>query len=287
MKLMTRVATIALTALAATSSVKAGDTNAVGKDVKAPVVAAPATSPFNLNVSENYDSRYMFRGINVVPNTGIISTTFNPIWHITSNDTLSVPLWYATAVGKTFNNGLQNYREFDVPVNYTHAIGNWTLGASYLLYTYYNLPGPTRPGGTGIQQEVSANVSYAYKTGIVTWTPALAYFYELGTANNYTYSSINAGSSFLSPSLTASIPVTSTITFNPNVQYNFSFAYSDNTMNKPYTGANNVQVTIPATWQATKILSLTAYVAYSYQGANLVQTEPSTVWGGASVGLSF
>jgi hypothetical protein len=283
MKLMTRAAAIALTAVAATSSLHAGD----GKEAKAPVVAAPASPMFNLNVSENYDSRYMFRGVNVVPNTGIISTTFNPIWHITANDTLSVPLWYATAVGKTFNNGLQNYRELDVPVNYTHAIGNWTLGAGYLLYTYYNLPGGTRPGGTGIQQEVDVNVAYTYKTGIVTWTPALAYYYELGTANNYTYSTINAGSSFLTPSLTASIPVTSTITFNPNVQYNFSFAYNDNTMNKPYTGANNVQVSVPVTWQATKILSLTAYVAYSYQGANLVQTEPSTVWGGASVGLSF
>ena len=289
MKLVTRAAAIALVAVAATSSVKAGDTNAVGKDVKAPVVATPAASPFNLIVSENYDSRYMFRGVNELPNTGVLSTTFNPIWHITANDTLSVPLWFATCVGKTFNNGLQNYREFDVPVNYTHAIGNWTLGASYLLYTYFNQPGANHPGGTGVQNEVSANVAYTYKTGIVTWTPALAYFYELGTVNNYTYGSVNAGSSFLSPSLTASIPLNKdgTITFNPNFQYNFSFAYNDNTMNKPYTGANNVQVQLPVTWQITKIVSVTGYVAYSYQGANLVQTEPSTVWGGASVGFSF
>ncbi len=292
MKLMTRVATIALTAVAATSSVKAGDTNAVGKDVKAPIVAAPATSPFNLNVSENYDSRYMFRGVNVVPNTGILSTTFNPIWHITANDTLSVPLWYATAVGKTFPNGLQNYRELDVPVNYTHAIGNWTLGAGYQLYVYINQPAATHPGGTGIQNEVNVNVAYTYKTGIVTWTPALYYYYELGTPYNYTYGSVNAGSSYLSPQLTASVPITSTITFNPNVQYNFSFAYNDGSYNngaltKPYTGANNVQVTLPVTWQITKIISLTGYAAYSYQGANLVQTAPSTVWGGASVGLSF
>jgi hypothetical protein len=293
MKLITRIAAIALTAAAATSSLKAGDTNsdtnsiATGKDVKAPIVAAPATSPFNLNISENYDSRYMFRGVNVLPNTGILSTTFNPIWHITANDTLSVPVWFATAVGRTFNNGLQNYRELDVPVNYTHAIGNWTLGAGYQLYTYINLPGPTRPGGTGIQNEVNVNAAYTYKTGIVTWTPALTYYYELGTANNYQYSSVNAGSSFLTPSLTASIPVSSTVTFNPNIQYNFSFAYNDNTQNKPYTGANNVQFQIPVTWQITKIISATAYVAYSYTGANLVQTQPSTVWGGASVGLSF
>jgi hypothetical protein len=292
MKFMTRVATIALVAVAATSSVKAGDTNAVGKDVKAPVVATPASPLFNLNVSENYDSRYMFRGVNVLPSTGILSTTVTPIWHITANDTLSVPLWFGVGVGKTLNNGLQNYRELDVPVNYTHAIGNWTLGAGYQLYSYFNQPGANHPGGTGIQNEINANVAYTYKTGIVTWTPALAYYYELGTVNNYTYGSVNAGSSFLSPSLTASVPLNflksdGSITFNPNLQYNFSFAYNDNTMNKPYSGANNVQITAPVTWQITKIISLTGYVAYSYQGANLVQTAPSTVWGGASVGLSF
>lgn len=302
MKLMTRVATIALTAVAATATLKA-DTNstnsvATGKDVKAPVVAATPASPlFNLNVSENYDSRYMFRGVNEVPNTGILSTTFSPIWHITANDTLTVPIWYATAVGKTFPNGLQNYRELDVPVSYTHAIGNWTLGAGYQLYVYINQPSATHPGGTGIQNEVNVNVAYTYKTGIVTWTPALFYYYELGTVNNYTYGSVNAGSSFLSPQLAASVPLNflksdGSITFNPNVQYNFSFAYNDGSYNngaltKPYSGANNFQVQLPITWQITKIVSLTGYVAYSYQGANLVQTAPSTVWGGASVGLSF
>ena len=297
MKLITRVATIAITAIAATSALKAGDTNAVGKDVKAPVVAAPATSPFNLNVSENYDSRYMFRGVNEVPSTGILSTTVDPIWHITANDTLSVPIWFATAVGKTLNNGLQNYRELDVPVSYTHAIGNWTLGAGYQLYVYMNQPSATHPGGTGIQNEVNVNVAYTYKTGIVTWTPALFYYYELGTVNNYTYGSVNAGSSFLSPQLTASVPLNflksdGSITFNPNVQYNFSFAYNDSsynnsTLTKPYTGANNFQIQAPITWQITKLISATAYAAYSYQGENLVQTDKNTFWFGGSVGLSF
>ena len=289
MKLITHVATLALTAVVATSVLKAGE--ATGKDVKAPVVAAPASPMFNLNVSENYDSRYMFRGVNIVPNTGILSTTFNPIWHISANDTLSVPIWYATAVGKTFPNGLQNYRELDVPVNYTHAIGNWTLGASYLLYTYYNVPG-LHPGGQGVQNEVGVNVGYTYKTGIVTWTPALYYYYELGTPNGYSYGCIHPGSSFLSPQLTASVPLNflkadGSITFNPNAQYNFTFGYNYNQNAQYVTGANNFQITLPVTWQITKIVSLTGYAAYSYQGLGLYGTAPSTVWGGASVGFSF
>ena len=81
------------------------------------------------------------------------------------------------------------------------------------------------------------------------------------------------------------------MTFNPNLQYNFSFRYNGNTQGKAYSGANNAQITAPVTWQITKIVSLTGYVAYSYTGANLQgyngRTSPSTVWGGASLGLSF
>jgi len=305
MKLMTRVASIALTAVAAASALHA-DTNtnsaATGKDVKAPVAAAPAAaSPlFNFTFTEEYDSRYMYRGVNELPNAGILWTEFTPIWHITSSDTLSVPLAYGTALGKTLNNGLQCYRELDVPVSYTHAIGNWTLGAGYQLYTYINQPAATHPGGTGIQNEVNVNAAYTYTNSWSTWTPSLTYYYELGTANNYTYGSVNAGSSFLTPALSAAIPLTflksdGSISFNPVVQYNFSFAYNDaytttkygNPYTKPYSGANNFQVQLPITWQITKIVSVMGYVAYSYQGANLIQTAPSTVWAGANVTLSF
>lgn len=306
MKHMTRIAAFALTAVATTAALKA-DTNtnsvATGKDVKAPVPAvAPAATPmFNLNVSENYDSRYMYRGVNVCPNTGILSTTFNPIWHITANDTLSVPIWYATCVGKTFNNGIQNYRELDIPVNYTHAIGQWTLGAGYENYTYYNVPG-NRPGGMGVQNEVNENIAYTYTNSWSSWTPSITYYQELGTPIGYSYGSVNAGSSFLSPSLAATIPLTflkkdGSITFNPNTQYNFSFRYNDSAMgsttayNKAYTGGNNWAIQLPVTWQVTKLVSITGYVAYSLQEHNLATgygtTAPSTCWGGASVGLSF
>jgi hypothetical protein len=298
MKLMTRAATVAIMAIAASSSLRA-DTNTnsavgTGKDVKAPVVPAPtAASPlFNYTFTEEYDSRYMFRGVNVLPNTGILWTEFDPVWHITANDNLSVPLAYGVALGKTYTAGLENYRELDVPVSYTHAIGNWTLGAGYQLYAYFNLPG-YHPGGQGIQNEVNANVSYTWKTGIVTWTPAVFYYYELGTAVPYNYGSVYAGSSFLSPQLTASVPLNSSgsITFNPNLQYNFSFKYNANYLGDAYTGANNFQIQAPLTWQLTKIVSVTGYVAYSYTGANLAgtggRTSPSTVWAGANVTLSF
>ena len=289
MKVITHVATLALTAVAATSVLKAGE--ATGKDVKAPVVVAPASPTFTFTASENYDSRYMFRGIDVLAGTGILSTTFNPTWHITSKDTLSVPIWFGTAVKQNAN--ASAYRELDVPVNYLHTFDSgFAVGAGYELYTYINLPGGNRPGGTGIQNEVNVTGSYTKTLFGIPVTGGLTYYYELGTANQYKYGSINPGSSFLTPSLSAAIPLNfikkdGSITFNPNTQYNFSFAYNANQQGKYVSGGNNWQFQLPVTWQITKLVSVTGYWAYSYQGLNLYNTAPSVGWAGASVGLTF
>jgi hypothetical protein len=295
MKNTTRIAALALTAFAAITSVKAGS------ETKNPVATNAAASPtFTFLASENYDSRYMFRGVDVLAGTGLLSTTFAPTWHITANDTLTVPLWYATAVAKNAN--ASQYRELDVPVNYLHTFDNgFNLGAGYTLYNYFNLPGGNRPGGTGIQNEINVTAGYSKKFGDITLLSSLTYFYELGTANQYTYGSVNPGSSFLTPSLGATIPLTfikkdGSVTFNPNTQYNFSFAYNTGSglseSGSPYvTGANNWQFQLPVTWQITKIWSVTGYWAYSYQGLGLTsltqQTAQSLGWAGCSVGASF
>jgi len=296
MKLVSRVAAFALTAVAGASALHA-DTNstnsvATGKDVKAPVAAAPAASPtFTFNVSENYDSRYMFRGVDVLAGTGILSTTFAPTWHITANDAITMPLWYATAVKSNAANSA--YRELDVPINYTHAIGQWTLGAGYTLYNYFNAPSfCNKPAHQGEQNEVNENVSYAYTNSIGTFTPSLTYYQELGTANGYSYGSVNPGSSFLSPAFAAAIPLNfikkdGSITFNPNTQLNFGFRYNNNANGQALTGVNNWQFQLPVTWQVTKIWSVTGYWAYSYQDQNLPYTAKSLGWAGASIGASF
>ena len=316
MKITTRVATFALAAFAATTSLKALNNAAVqedsqqaaaaatdyavkktatvsnGKDVKKVVVPeATATPTFTCLVSENYDSRYMFRGVDVLAGTGLLSTTFAPTWHITANDAITVPLWFATAVAK--NKNASQYRELDVPINYLHTFDNGlSLGAGYTLYNYFNLPGGKRPGGTGIQNEVNVTGGYSKKVGDVTLNSSLTYFYELGTANQYTYGSINPGSSFLTPSLGATSPLNfikkdGSVTFNPNTQYNISFVYNPSQSGDYVSGGNNWQFQLPVTWQITKVWSVTGYWAYSYQGLNLYNTASSLGWAGCSVGASF
>ena len=244
-------------------------------------------------MSENYDSRYMFRGQDVLAGTGILSTTLAPTWHITANDTLTVPLWFGTAVQNNAN--ASAYRELDVPINYLHSFDSgFSLGAGYTLYNYFNAQGlfPNAKGGTAIQNEVNVTGGYSKKFGDITLNSSLTYYYELGTAKQYSYGSINPGSSYLSPSLGSTIPLNfikkdGSITFNPNTQYNFSFAYTGTQTAGYVSGANNWQFQLPVTWQVTKVWSVTGYWAYSYQGINIYNTAPSVGWAGCSVGASF
>ena len=316
MKLINRIASIALTAVAAstalqadepeyeattaTAPVKAAAGSASGKNFKQPVIETP-TPALTGTISTGYDSMYNFRGIDWIPNTGIWTVTAAPTWHITANDTLSMPLWFCVAVGQTGNSAPYNgnpYTELDIPINYLHTFGNFGLGCGYTMYNYFNYGFPKTggsytPGGTGIQHEVNLTANYTVKTGAVAWTPSITYFYELGQHAPYNYASINAGSSFLSPALAASVPLYKDIvSFNPVTQYNISFGYNNATDGSKVYGFNNWQIVAPITWKITSSISLTGYIAYTYQPdlmntVSMTQTPISKAYAGGSIGYSF
>lgn len=302
MNMTKSLAAAALCAVAAASGLQA-DTNSVssGKNTKQPIpVEAPAPA-FTGTLTAAYDSMYNFRGIDWIPNTGMFDFTFAPSWHITANDTLTVPLWFCVAVGQSGNSAPYNgnpYTELDIPINYMHTFGNFGLGCGYTMYNYFNYGFPKTgtqysPGGTGIQHEINVTANYTVKTGSVAWTPSVTYYYELGQAAPYSYASINAGSSFLSPALAAAVPLYKDIvSFNPVTQYNLSFGYNINTAGQKVFGFNNWQIVAPVTWKITKNVSFTAYAAYTYQpdlmnSVSLTQTPISKFYCGASVGYSF
>ncbi len=134
-----------------------------------------------MNVSTGYDSLYVFRGENVIPGCGIAWVRMDPVLSLGKNDMFDIPFWYATALGNPRPDVAQNYREFDVPLTYTHKVGDFAFTGSYNLYFYFNYPGYS-PAGQGIQHELHLGSSYTRKTGGVSWTPSLDYFYELGNA---------------------------------------------------------------------------------------------------------
>ena len=240
-----------------------------------------------MNVSSGYDSLYVFRGENVIPGCGIAWARIDPVLYFGKNDVFDVPFWYATALGNPRPDVAQNYREFDAPFTFTHKAGDFAFTASYNLYLYFNYPG-YYPAGQGIQHELHLGTAYTRKTGALSWTPSLDYFYELGNVNGTPYGCINPGSSFLGTSLTCSIPFfNEKLTIDPAAQYNFTFGYSINNDLDYAWGGNNAQITLPATWHLNKRLSLTAYAAYSYQWQQLLGTSPGTIWGGGSLNYSF
>jgi len=303
MKQTTRIAAIALTAFATITAAKAGTESAsTGKDVKQPVPVEASTPALTGTLTTGYDSMYNFRGIDWIPNTGIWTVTAAPTWHITANDTLTMPLWFCVAVGQNSSPSSYNskpYTELDVPINYLHTFGNFGLGCGYTLYNYFNytFPGGSyKPGGTGIQHEVNVTANYTVKTGDVAWTPSITYFYELGQHAPYNYASINAGSSFLSPALSVAVPLYKDIvSFNPVTQYNISFGYNNTASSggasKLY-GFNNWQLVAPVTWKITSNISLTGYAAYTYQPdlmntVSMTASPISKFYAGGSIGYSF
>ena len=151
-----------------------------------------------MNLSSGYDSLYMYKGDNVIPGDGIAWVRLDPVFQFGRNDILDIPFWYATALGNPLPNVAQNYREFDVPVIFTHKTGDLAFTAAHDLYFYFNYPG-FRPAGQGIQHELHLGSSWTRKTGAISWTPSLDYFYELGNANGTPYGCINPGSSFPGP----------------------------------------------------------------------------------------
>lgn len=318
MKLITRIASVALATVAVTTSlqanepdydaaaqtsgtVKAAANGTSGKNAKQPVAAETPTPTFTGTICTGYDSMYNFRGIDWIPNTGIWTVTATPVWHITANDTLSMPLWFCVAVGQTGNSSAYNgnpYTELDIPINYLHTFGNFGIGCGYTMYNYFNYGFPKTgtaytPGGTGIQHEVNVTMNYTVKTGSVAWTPSITYYYELGQAAPYNYASINAGSSFLSPALGVAVPLYKDIvSFNPVTQYNLSFGYNVDNQGKKVYGFNNWQLVAPITWKITQNISLTGYAAYTYQpdlmnSVSLTATPISKFYAGGSIGYSF
>jgi len=248
---------------------------------------SPPPRGISMNASSGYDSLYMYKGVNVIPGDGIVWVSLDPLMKLGGNDFIDLPLWYAVALGDPLPKTAQNYREFDVPVIYTHKLGDFSLSAAYDLYLYFNYPG-FRPGGEGIQHELHLGSSYTRNIGAVSWTPSLDYYYELGNANGTPYGCINLGSSLLSSSVTCSVPVIrDQLTFDPIGQYNLSFGYSANQSGHYVWGGNNAQISLPLTCHLGKHVSLKVYAAYSYQWQQLLGTSPGTIWGGGSLSYSF
>ena len=248
-----------------------------GKTFDKKIIVEEDTKWWGAALSTGWDSLYMFRGVNVLSNdhygSGIYWTDLSFTWNITENDSLSVGTWIAFGTGST------DYKELDVYTDYTHTWGDFSLSFGYVFYDVWSSP--------VYSHELSVTAAYEFDLGFMTLTPSLFYAFNVGPGLD------NGGftpeaSSWLAASVTGNIPVyKKIIAIAPWITFGTNFRYNSNDDGHFFTGANNLELGIGIPVQINDVISLYAYGAYSNQWYNLLGTEPSTFWGGASVTFSF
>jgi hypothetical protein len=189
------------------------------------------------------------------------------------------------------------YQEFDARLNYVHTIDNLALGLGYTLYAAY-------VGNTdGYANELNASAAYNMDLGFMTLTPSTTYYFNLGPdsdafAEGATGSAV-CGSSYLDLRLSGAIPVIAdAVSINPWAAFGLNFGANlegdqgPDGAGQPFYGANNLEFGVAVPWQINKIITLSAYAAYSIafndlRGAYDDTTSPNTLWGGGKVTFAF
>jgi hypothetical protein len=281
MKLATKFAAVLGTAaLLSSSALFAGDGKSF-KEVKE--VVPEAKQWWNASLSTGWDSLYMFRGVNVLPNdyngygSSLAWTQLSVTFNLTDNDFLTIANWLAFGLTDT------SYKEDDVIATYTHTFGDLSVHLGYTFYALLNA------NYTGLySNELNVGAAYALHFGSVTVTPGLNYFFNVGP-NLGDGGYAEQCSSYLEARIDASAPLYKDIvSIAPYVSFGTSFRYNfvaDSS--SPFTGANNIQTGVSLPIAVSKNITVAPYAAYSYQWYGLIGTTPSTFWGGGSVTFSF
>ena len=298
MKLNKIVAVSSLAAVVASSSLFAGT-----KSFKETVIKEEAKPAWNASLSAGWDSVYMFRGVNVLraydlrqdEECGISWSAASFTYKLTDADAVTLGAWMGTGLADS-----NSYREFDLPINYTHTIGDLTLGAGYQLYSIW-----AQNVDAIYAHELSVSAAYAVKIGSATVTPSVTYFYNLGPDNDgsvngaaptSTNGAYDATTSFLTLRLDASIPVFENVSLAPYVGYNVNFSVNTKdstavgtaTSVDNFNGGNNVEYGLAVPVKINNTITISGYVAQSIAMENLGgSTRQCTTWGGAKVTFSF
>jgi hypothetical protein len=271
---------------------------ASGKEI---VVVEEEDKWWSVNVSTGWDSLYMFRGVNVLGNgNGIYWVGGDASVSPWEGGTLTAGVWYG--VGSWWNtyNSQTRYGELDVFAEFTQQFGALAATVGWIYYFY-----PNSPDAFGNiqshQNEIYFGLAYDIEVGSVTITPNTTYFYNVGPEWGTTGGLANGGSSYWILGLDMSIPVAydGAVSLEPytqlGVNFGFNTRYSDGAYNR-FNGGNNWQTGVALPIQFTSWLSISPYLAYSYQWQDLptfadpgnpLQTAVNTWWCGISANVSF
>ena len=249
-----------------------------GKSLKETVNVEETSKWWTAKVNTGWDSLYMFRGVNVLGNgNGIYWLGANVGVTPWENGTFTAGIWYGIGTSRS-------YRELDTTIDYTHTFGPLAASFGYINYYYPDW----FFAGNYSQNELYWKLAYTQELGPVTITPSAIYYYELGPSINEVNGLTKPGASYLYLRIDGSMPVYKDIvTLAPWTGMGVNFGYNINNAGEFFTGGNNWELGLSVPVKLTSWLSVSGYVAYSYQWNDLYETDPNQVWAGANVTVSF
>jgi hypothetical protein len=214
------------------------------------------SSHLAVSFTAEYDSKYVFRGVNSLPGSGIATTDAEFEFQ-----NFSLEIWQAKGVSKS-------YDEFDFTVGYSRTVGSFTFGSGYI--NYYT-PNDDHLGlGYHDTQEIFASIEYEIGS---RYSATLQY--------NYDFDKIRGG--FLEPRFTACFPLPNNkVAFDPYISITYDLQY-----NSDRFAWNNFQTGIEVVWKVTDEVKLSVLTDVSVPLAAIDQFAKKEGWVGLRVTADF
>jgi len=217
---------------------------------------APDPKKLSVSLTTEYDSKYIFRGVNSLPGSGIV--TFDATFELQH---FSLDIWQATGLSKS-------YDEFDFTLSYSRSVGSWTFSGGYI--NYYTPNDDHLSLGYKDTQEIFASIEYDIGS---RFTATLKY--------NYDFDKIHGG--FIEPKFAACFPVLNNkVAFDPYVSITYDLEY-----NSDRFAWNHFETGVAIASQLNEKLKITAFVAVSVPLTAIDDFAKKEGWGGLRLEFDF
>jgi hypothetical protein len=211
---------------------------------------------WSASLISEYDSKYVFRGVNSLPGSGIGVVDLT----LTAYD-FSLEIWHASGLRRT-------YQEIYFRLDYTREFGPVAISAGYINYYFPN--GDRVKGGFKDTQELFAEASYEFAS---SFTASFAYYSDVDKING----------SYLELKLADRIPVVKeTVSLEPYAAISYDFRYNSRTR-----GLNNFEAGLSLPVAISKHTSVAAFAALSIPLHAIGAIAEKEAWGGVRVSFVF
>ena len=230
--------------------------NVLAEDVLRPNQEDPGDSTHSVSFSAEYDSKYIFRGVNSLPGSGIGTTDTELDYQ-----SFSLEIWHATGLSKS-------YQEFDFTLKYSYVKDRFTFEGGYI--NYYTPNDDHLHLGYSDTQEFFVSAECDIDWG---YTATLKYFYD--------FDKIRGG--FIEPKFAYCFPWQKySVAFDPYVSITYDLQY-----NSDRFAWNNFQTGVEIVRKINDTLKLSGTAEISVPLAAIDQFAKKEGWVGLRVTADF